>query len=168
MGKKKVETKGIVQVYTDGAYDHNRKIGGYGAVMFMVKNGETVLKKFYSETSFSETTSNRMEIRAILACLKKISTGYTIDIYSDSTYCVNGVCKAVIQYCPTYKANPDLWQELMKELDRHKKKGSRISAHWVRSHSGNVYNELADTLAYKGTNRPTSVSCGRKKKRVYE
>jgi ribonuclease HI len=41
--------------------------------------------------------------------------------------------------------NADLWKELDAETTRHE-----INWHWVKGHSGNPDNELADELANRG------------------
>jgi len=47
--------------------------------------------------------------------------------------------------------NADLWQELDAEAARH-----RVNWHWVKGHSGNPENELADQLANQGVEELTS------------
>jgi ribonuclease HI len=42
------------------------------------------------------------------------------------------------------KANLDLWQEF-----ETKSSTKNIIFHWVKGHSGNIYNELVDKLAFK-------------------
>ena len=156
MNKRK--RKGIIQVYTDGCYDLNRNIGGYGAVIFMVHKGENKMRRLSSTSSYIDTTHNRMEIRAVLACLSRIKVGYDIDIYSDSTYCVNTFKKV---YSSRFKplANEDLWGKIRKLIINHKNGGSHINISWVRGHSGNTFNEIADRLAFKGCNQPGKRIC---------
>ncbi len=42
--------------------------------------------------------------------------------------------------------NIELWQELDKLVINHK-----IEWHWVKGHSGDTYNDLADKLAYEAS-----------------
>ena len=74
---KKRQSKGLIQVYTDGAYNWETGIGGYGAVIFMKKEGLNRMKKYSSTISYVDTTNNRMEIRGILAAIKRIDSGLT-------------------------------------------------------------------------------------------
>jgi ribonuclease HI len=157
MAKK---TKGIIQAYTDGAYDdYVRKTGGYGAVIYMGKR----LKKFSSTHAYVDTTHNRMEIRAILAVLMKIETGYTIDIYSDSTYCVNMLNRFKSEPYHEPKKNRDLWSKVSKQIRRHKGNGSKLMFTWVRGHSGNQFNEMADSLAQQGAMKEKKMVCDQSK-----
>lgn len=154
-----IKSKGLIQVYTDGSFNANNKLGGYGAVIFMNIDGVNKGKKYVSETSFSKTTSNRMEARAIMSALKVIDVEYTIDFYSDSTYCVNMLNRFWKDpYIKAHK-NTKLWNEVFKEVKRHRKAGSKLSFNWVRSHSGNPFNELADDLARRGNEKPRTIVC---------
>lgn len=148
---KKERTQHI-QVYTDGAFDWNRKVGGYGAVIFMKVEGVNRMKKYHSASAYVDTTANRMELRAILAALKRITRGpFSIDIYTDSQYCELMVNKLFNHYTNirSFK-NSDLLKAIRKEIIRNQKMGSRITINWVRAHAGNPFNEMADKLANEG------------------
>jgi len=156
---KKRQNKGIIQVYTDGAYDWESGVGGYGAVIFMNKGGKNRMRKFSSNPAYVDTTNNRMEIRAILACLKQIDPGYDIDIYTDSTYCELIMKKILDRFTYTPKVNKDLWNKVAKEVKHHRTEGSWINVSWIRGHSGNPFNEMADKLANKGQKALKKVVC---------
>ena len=57
---------GKIDIYTDGSYFklHNR--GGFGIIA--VKDGE----EFEFKKGFQNTTSNRMELRAVVTALEKL------------------------------------------------------------------------------------------------
>jgi len=154
------KTKRAIQVYADGSYDWQRKVGGYGAVIFMKANGKNHVKKLVSTVSYVNTTHNRMEVRAVLASLKRINPGHVIDVYTDSKYCVimfNNIQKTT--YRIRTAKNPDLWKQVRDQWIEHVNKGSYITINWIRGHSGNTFNELADRLANKGCNRNKKVKC---------
>jgi len=141
-----------IQIYTDGSHWGNK--GGYGIVMiFKDASGVNHIKKF-SEGSYVDTTSNRMEMRAILHTLIHVKTGFKIDIYSDSEYCVKGMNEWLPNWLLDgtlqHRPNPDLWQKMWDELKRHEAAGSKVRFNWIRGHAGNTFNEMADSLAKKG------------------
>jgi ribonuclease HI len=156
MAKK---TKGIIQAYTDGSYNNQAGVGGYGAVIFMNKR----LKKYSSHVSYVDTNVHRMEIRAILAVLRRVEPGYTIDIYSDSTYCVNTLNN--IKSSPWYKPgkHKDLWNKIKEQINDHINNDSKLAFSWVRGHAGNPFNEMADKLAQAGAVREKKVVCDQSK-----
>ena len=154
------KTKGIIQVYTDGSYNQYKGVGGYGAVIFMNNR----MKKFSSAVSYVDTSVHRMEVRAILAVLKRIKPGYSIDIYSDSEYCTEMIRKWHEDRFIHGKVNRVLWAELFKHMDRHISNGSNIKVSWIRGHAGNTFNEMADELASIGASREKKVVCDAKEK----
>jgi len=162
MAKK--EKLQAIQVYTDGAADNNAGIGGYGAVIFMNINGENRMRKFSSTYSYVDTTSNRMELRAVLAALTRIKRGpYLIDIYTDSTYCELMVSKLFKHYIGRNYKNMDLLILIKEQIDRHYSYGSRVRVSWIRGHAGNPFNEMADKLAAEGGRREKKKVCSQEK-----
>lgn len=143
----------LISVYTDGSSDNLKKIGSYGYVITAKKNNTNHLKKFSSK-KYVDTTNNRMELKAIIKSLESIKPGHTIDLYSDSKYCVdsiniwmaNWIKKKVLQD----KTNSDLWMRFIKIRDYHKENGTTLNITWVRGHNGNEFNEMADKLAGVG------------------
>jgi len=136
-------TTKAIQAYTDGSYYNDR--GGYGAVLIFGKR----IRKFSSPNCWVDTTNNRMEIRAILGVLRRCKTGYRIDIYSDSEYCVKALAGYLSSNPQKLIANLDLWKEIFEQVQRHRMARSLIKINWVRSHAGNTFNEMADELARK-------------------
>jgi len=159
---KKRQSKGLIQVYTDGAYNWETGTGGYGAVIFMRKGGMNKMRKYASTISYVDTTNNRMEIRGILAAIKRIDSGYDIDIYTDSEYCEKIVKKLRKNFRDLPKANKDLWKLVADQLMKHWNGGSYINISWIRGHSGNTFNEMADRLADTGSKRVNKVVCDQK------
>ena len=132
-------------VYTDGACSGNPGPGGWGAVILDTKNIETNISG--KEKS---TTNNRMELMAPIMALGKIKKASKIIIYTDSTYLKNGITVWIKNWekngwmSKNKKPvkNKDLWVTLSKLS-----KEQVIDWRWVKAHTGNKYNEIADNLA---------------------
>ena len=132
-------------IYTDGACSGNPGPGGWGAVIFDNEN-----KQKNISGSEENTTNNRMELSATIMALKEVNKNSEITIYTDSTYVKNGITEWVLKWKEngwknsnkkTVK-NKDLWVKLLNLCEKNK-----ISWKWVKGHSTNKYNNLADELA---------------------
>ena len=138
-----------VTIYTDGACSGNPGKGGWGAILIYVK------EKKYMSGSKQLTTNNQMELTATIEALKAISKPSNIALYTDSQYVKNGITSWIFNWKKNgWKtankkpvANKDLWIELDKYVDFHS-----VNWFWVKGHSGDKYNEIADELAVKAMN----------------
>ncbi len=139
--------EGKIEIYTDGACSGNPGPGGWGAVLLYREHKKEI---FGGEAS---TTNNRMEMKAVIEALKAVKKSAQVVLYIDSQYVKDGMTKWIFSWKKngwrnanrkTIK-NMDLWQELDIEVSRH-----NIEWIWVKGHSGNHYNEIADQLARKG------------------
>jgi ribonuclease HI len=97
------------------------------------------------------TTNNRMELTAAIKALEAIkSKNIDIDLYTDSKYVMNGINEWIkgwkVKGWKTSAKKPvknvDLWQQLDTLNATH-----TVHWHWVKGHSGNEGNEMADKLA---------------------
>ncbi|MDA8822640.1 ribonuclease HI [Candidatus Pelagibacter bacterium] len=133
------------KIYTDGACSGNPGPGGWGAVIFDENNNQKNISG-----SNKNTTNNRMELSAAIMALEKIKTDSEITIYTDSTYVKNGITEWVLKWKENgWKnsnkepvKNKDLWVELDNLCERN-----QVSWKWIKGHSTNRYNNLADKLA---------------------
>ena len=135
------------KIYTDGACSGNPGPGGWGAVIFDQDN-----KQKNISGSEKNTTNNRMELLAAIMSLKKIKTNSEVVIFTDSTYVKNGIT----EWMKNWKKNgwknsskkpvknKDLWEKLDKLCE-----ANCVSWKWVKGHSTNEFNNLADELATK-------------------
>tara|TARA_B110000211_G_C13615970_1_gene351038 strand:- start:104 stop:532 length:429 start_codon:yes stop_codon:yes gene_type:complete len=132
-------------IYTDGACSGNPGPGGWAAVILDAKNNETNISG-----EAKSTTNNRMELMAPIMALRKIKKASKIIVYTDSTYLKNGITVWIKNWekngwknanKKTVK-NKDLWI-ILNELSKKK----IIEWKWVKAHTGNKYNEIADKLA---------------------
>ena len=138
-----------VTIYTDGACSGNPGKGGWGAILIYAKEEK------YMSGSKQLTTNNQMELIATIEALKAILKPSNIALYTDSQYVKNGITSWIFNWKKNgWKtankkpvANKDLWIELEKYVDFHS-----VSWFWVKGHSGDHYNEIADELAVKAMN----------------
>jgi len=133
------------KIYTDGACLGNPGPGGWGAVIIdKNENQKNVSGKE------KDTTNNRMELMAPIMALKKIKTNSEIVIYTDSTYVKNGITEWIKKWEKNGWKNankkPVKNKDLWVKLDSLCKK-NEVTWKWVKGHSNNKYNNLADTLA---------------------
>ena len=135
------------KIYTDGACSGNPGPGGWGAVILDQDN-----KQKNISGSEKNTTNNRMELLAAIMSLKKIKTNSEVVIFTDSIYVKNGIT----EWMKNWKKNgwknsskkpvknKDLWVKLDKLCE-----ANSVSWKWVKGHSTNEFNNLADELATK-------------------
>jgi len=132
-------------IYTDGACSGNPGPGGWGAVIFDEKKRQDNISG-----KVKDTTNNRMELMAAIMALKKIKYKSDITIFTDSTYVKNGITEWIKKWQKNeWKSsnkkpvkNKDLWIKLNNLCQKNK-----VTWKWVKGHSNNKYNILADKLA---------------------
>ena len=133
-------------IYTDGACSGNPGKGGWGAVLISNNNEE------YLSGNCIMTTNNKMELTAAIQALQSIKAKSDIEIHTDSQYVKNGISLWINNWkkngwknaAKKPVANKDLWIALDTSVSNH-----NVVWFWVKGHSGNHYNEIADELAVK-------------------
>jgi ribonuclease HI len=141
-----------VIIYTDGACRGNPGPGGWGTVLRF--NG--IERRLHGGES--ATTNNRMELMAAIQALEALREPCAVTLFTDSNYLRQGLTEWLPQWIKRgwrtadKKAvkNQDLWQRLDLAAQRH-----RIVWRWVKGHSGDEGNELADQLANTGVDEVT-------------
>jgi len=147
-------------IYTDGGSINNPGPGGYGVVI--VESGQQ--QEFSG--GFRLTTNNRMEMMAAIVALRRFETRVEpIELFSDSSYLVNGIKKGWVRKWQLngWKRsdgqdvlNIDLWQELLRLTAN-----GNVRFQWVKGHAGNTLNERCDQLAVASARKEDlPVDCG--------
>ena len=124
-------------VYTDGGYSTSDNVGAGAYIILSAKEGEPVKQDSFV---LRNETSQRAELKAILAALDALPQGCRVQVITDYLYATMGLGRL-----PKRKNQPDsdllvLYRELRKQ------KHLRIEFKWVRSHFGDSWNERCDTL----------------------
>ena len=104
----------------------------------------------------AQTTNNRMELLAAICVLEHLPLSSSARLTTDSQYVKVGITEwvdgGVRRGWRTASNKPvqnaDLWRRLIRQRDCH-----RVEWAWVRGHSGNPMNELADRLAMRARER---------------
>lgn len=134
-----------IEIYCDGSCEPNSGEGTWGVAVII--NGEL----FHSEANHEKhTTNNVMELYALnYALTLAMEFAAPITIYSDSEYSI----KCITEWCYKWKAkqwrikkNTRVIAEANEKYDMIK---DRVQVKWVRSHSGNKWNEFVDQLCNK-------------------
>jgi ribonuclease HI len=133
-------------VFTDGASEGNPGPGGWGAVL--VVDGDVINEAMGSD---GYTTNNKMELTAMIAGLKMLPKDAEVTVYTDSQLIVN----TLNDWAKKWKANgwkkkssgPIANLDLVKEALALSEARPRVRIQWIKAHSGNKWNEYADSLA---------------------
>jgi ribonuclease HI len=138
---------GALEVWTDGACSGNPGPGGWAWVTQDGRQGSG---------GAPATTNQRMEIQAALEAVQTL--GGPLIVVSDSTYVVNcfrdswwkgWLARGWVNSAKKPVANRDLWEPLITLVrDRED-----IAFRWVKGHSGDPMNDLADRLAVEAGRR---------------
>jgi ribonuclease HI len=134
-------------IFTDGASRGNPGPGGWGGIVI---SGGKILEL---GGRADHTTNNQMEITAAIRSLEAISKKEAkkpIEIYTDSSYLINGITKWVhgwqrkdwITTAKEEVLNKELWQELIRVSG-----GKNIEWKYIGGHRGVPGNERCDEIA---------------------
>lgn len=133
-----------VTVYTDGSCRPNPGHGAWAAVLRYGEHERTLVG------TGENTTSNQMELQAAISALQALRKRCVVHLYVDSQYLQRGIT----EWLPRWRSagwhtrggnpvkNADLWQILDQLTHAHE-----VRWHWLKGHSGDPGNELANRLA---------------------
>lgn len=127
--------------WTDGSCNNLSPYGEGGSAYVVLKDGVLIHEAKYGRIG---TSSNRMELLAIISAVNWIPANSSVTIYSDSKYAINvlsGRWKA--------KVNTDL----VRLYDTVASRLLEVRFVWVKGHSGLEWNEYVDELASSETER---------------
>lgn len=132
-------------VFTDGSAVPNPGPGGWGTVW--VEDGEIQGQRHGHDP---DTTNNRMELRALVAAFQMLPEDAVTEVRTDSRLCVDTITK----WAPGWerrgwkrKTGPIKNLELVQELLALYRARPQCTLTWIAAHSGNRWNEYADSLA---------------------
>ena len=132
-------------VFTDGSAVPNPGPGGWGVVW--VEDG-TIQSEQHGHDP--DTTNNCMELQALIAAYTLLPENATTDVITDSRLCVDTITK----WAPAWerrgwkrKSAPIKNLALVQELLALYRTHPTCPLIWIAAHSGNRWNEYADSLA---------------------
>lgn len=135
---------GPLVVYTDGSC----KSSGTGGWAAIIKCNKSITELCGGELN---TTNNRMELTAVIAALRSVSSPSQITVYTDSQYIVKSINNHWLETWTNNNwvkedgdtvKNSDLWKDLIELMNKHD-----VSFIWIPGHSGDPMNERCDKLA---------------------
>jgi ribonuclease HI len=133
-------------IYTDGSSQGNPGPSGWAYVMMPNLQSESMV---ICAAGMPNSTSNRMELTAILQALiyaEILKCTDRIQVYTDSQYVSRSINEGWLDKWidNNFKniKNKDLWLQIYKYLCR-----LNVQISWIKGHSENIYNDLADKLA---------------------
>jgi ribonuclease HI len=142
----------VVHIHADesclGNQFQDRENPGAAAGLVEWWKGDAWVRRDYW-ISEPATTNNRMALRSAIVGLSSLRKPCGVLFHSDSQYLVKGMNEWVEGWRKRgwkRKAGPienlELWQELVREEERH-----QVRWQWVRGHAGHPQNEYANHLA---------------------
>ncbi len=133
-----------MDIYTDGACARNPGPGGWAAIL-RYKGSEKVISGFESQT-----TNNRMEMKAAIEALGKLKEPCRVRVHTDSQFLRKGITLWIHGWkrngWKTTGRQPVKNRELWEAIDELSQK-HRIEWVWVQGHAGHPENERCDELA---------------------
>lgn len=140
----------MIKIYTDGSCIGNPGSGGWAAIILDGKNEKII------SGNKNNTTNNQMELMAAIKSLSNFNKKKSLKIFTDSNYVKDGITKWIKNWeknnWKTSNKKPVKNQELWKKLDKLVK-FHNVKWEWIKGHSTNIYNNLADELARKAAKK---------------
>lgn len=166
--------------YSDGACKRNPGPGGWGAVLYAkCPTNNDLTFRFIDYGGKDHTTNQEMELRAFAKLLEICVGKGKYILHTDSSYVVQAllgkdVKEGVIRLSKLGKSadfpgyitswmskgwkkadngpvkHDHIWKEIVRLCSKIVLEGSVLEIKWVKGHSGNEGNELADSLANLG------------------
>lgn len=162
-----------IKIYTDGAYSpfkYRQKVGGWAAV-FMGPAAHDKPHHVIKGSQVNVPDSGSMELAAVVNALECLDTSHAVALYTDDAQ-----LEELIQVYHDFRderqtlrdsfaedgasnrritSSRDLFPRLFDQLDKHE-----VTAHPVRGHSGDPWNEMANREA-QAECRVAGFTCGK-------
>lgn len=136
--------------YTDGSYNANKKVYGYGAIlMYYDKNNTLKEEEIYGVGKDSGWGDYWNICGEIMGVIRVVSRAFDLGLKNLTIYHdYEGIAKWPNN---EWAAKKEITKFYKFTINRFRKEGKMdISFVHVKGHSGNIYNERADKLARKG------------------
>lgn len=153
--KTSLPTLDTLEVFSDGSYRSNLRVGGWGVVLIV--EGERFDTDFGACTA---TSSLEMEllaaVKALELALNQVKNNQNIILRTDSKVLIEGLEGKIVRYKQQkwhhLSGRPVKFRTLWEQFSLLAQ-GLNITVQWVKGHSGNVGNQLADQLARQAIDR---------------
>ena len=151
--RHKGATPGVIRyIYTDGGCSGNPGPGGWA---WITTDGKKALHQ--GSGGKAHTTNNEMELQAVLSALQSADKNFGYIMVLDSQYVIDAITKWRFKWAVqgwTLKKNKPIQhlkiiQQICTLVDSPML--SIVKWEWIRGHTGDHFNELADQLADQQT-----------------
>lgn len=149
--KTKNKQKNIIELFTDGSYNHERKSGAFAIV---IKQEDKELAIYQEQTNGEG--NNLIELLAVNYGLDKLKKHNKIRIITDSQYVIKGAS----EWLPLWKLNKFVTANgtKAKNIDEWENfdaliQNKYIEFEWVKSHSDHFENSICHLKAKSLTNK---------------
>lgn len=138
-------------IFVDGSFNDKTQIAGYGYVI--VHNNKVIFKRAGKTKEFSDMKNVAGELKSVLSCLNYVKNKITLEPYNHIKYIhivydYTGISNFVNGSFTTKKYGSEKYKNnFIKYKDFYEKQGIKIKFIKVKGHSGDTFNDLADTLA---------------------
>lgn len=137
----KEQHKDYFFAYTDGSCCYEGGYGPGGSAYVVLKDGVPIHEAAVGK---DWTTSNRMEMLAIISVLNWLPAHSKVVIRSDSQYSIK-------IFTREWEAHKN--KDLLKLFDEVSSRHDAVEFQWVKGHNGNEWNEYVDQLATEQTDK---------------